>query len=525
MTGASGRHVVGLDVGTTGVKTVLLDETGRLAGRATVEYPLLRPRPGWAEQDPERWYSAAAESTRRALEDAGVSGERVAAVGLAGQMHGSVFLSEEGEPVRPAILWCDQRTGLECAEISRRVGGERRLVEMTSNRTQTGFTAPKILWLRRNEPENWARTKKILLPKDFVRYRMTNDFHTEVSDASGTLLFDVARRRWSDEVLRALEIPRDLLPAHVESPEITRTLAQPAAKAMGLRAGTPVVGGAGDCAAGALGTGVTRKGRLSVSIGTSGVLFAHADEPWTDPEGRLHTFCHAIPGAWHLMGVVLMAGGSLRWFRDEFAAEEREEANRRGVDPYEVICERAAKVAPGAEGLLFLPYLQGERTPHADPEARGAFTGLSLRHTRAHFARAVLEGVAFALRDSLEIFRSLGVAPREIRATGGGARSAEWRRILADVLETPIAVPEVDEGPAFGAALLASVGAGTFFDVGEACEAAVRIRETTEPDSSRAALYAERYSSYRALYPALKTRAETVPGTVSSGPPTARNAD
>jgi xylulokinase len=498
------RHLIGIDIGTTGVKTVLIDGKGRVVSRATVAYPLSQPRPGWAEQDPARWFDAAAESSRQALSLARTSGETVRAIGLSGQMHGAVFLSAEGEPLRPAILWCDQRTAAECDEIDERVGGRERLVGLTLNRAQTGFTAPKILWVRKNEPGTWERVRKILLPKDYVRYRMTNDFHTEPSDASGTLLFDVARRRWSDDVLRALEIPRDYLPPHVESPEITHTLTPGAAAAMGLRAGTPVVGGAGDCAAGAIGTGVTRAGRLSVSIGTSGVLFAHADRPYADPEARLHTFCHAVPGAWHLMGVMLMAGGALRWFRDTFGDEERAVALRRGVDPYDVLCERAAAVEPGAEGLLFLPYLQGERTPHADPNARGAFTGIGLNHTRAHFVRAVLEGVAFGLKDSLDIFRSRGVEPSEIRATGGGARSPVWRRILADVLETRIAMPEVDEGPAFGAALLASVGAGDFTDIGLACEASVRIASVTEPDPHRFPLYRERHAAYRALYPALR---------------------
>lgn len=500
------RHLIGIDVGTTGVKTVLVDASGALVARAIVEYPLLQPRPGWAEQDPARWYDAAAECSRKALAAAGVSGETVRAIGLSGQMHGAVFLSGKGEPLRNAILWCDQRTGAECDEIVERLGGLPRLVRLTKNRAQTGFTAPKILWVRRNERATWDRTRKILLPKDYVRYRMTNAFATEPSDASGTLLFDVAGRRFSDEVLGALEIPREYMPAVVESPEITATLTPEAAAEFGLRAGTPIVGGAGDCAAGAIGTGVTRAGRLSVSIGTSGVLFAHADHPWTDPLARLHTFCHAVPGAWHLMGVMLMAGGSFRWFRDTFGGEERAVAASLGADPYDVLCDRAAAVAPGSGGLLFLPYLQGERTPHADPLARGAFVGIGLEHGRAHFARAVLEGVAFGLNDSLEIFRSLGVKPGEIRATGGGARSPLWRRILADVLRTPIATPSVDEGPAFGAALLASVGAGAFLDVDEAANAAVRIASVTEPDEGRAALYRERFEAYRSLYPALHGR-------------------
>lgn len=504
------RHLIGIDVGTTGVKCVLVDAGGALVARAIVEYPLEQPRPGWAEQDPARWYEAAAECSRKVLAAARVSGETVRAIGLSGQMHGAVFLSGKGEPLRSAILWCDQRTGAECDEIVGRVGGFERLVELTKNRAQTGFTAPKILWVRKHDRAAWDETRKILLPKDYVRYRMTDDFHTEPSDASGTLLFDVAGRRFSDEVLRALEIPRDYLPAVVESPEITGTLTPEAAVAFGLQAGTPIVGGAGDCAAGAIGTGVTRAGRLSVSIGTSGVLFAHAERPWTDPSARLHTFCHAVPGAWHLMGVMLMAGGSLRWFRDTFASDERHAAASRGVDPYEVICERAAAVEPGAGGLLFLPYLQGERTPHADPLARGAFVGIGLEHGSAHFARAVLEGVAFGLKDSLDIFRSLGVKPAEIRATGGGARSALWRSILADVLDTPIASPAVDEGPAFGAALLASVGAGAFLDVDEAAEAAVRIVSVTEPDAGRAAIYRERHAAYRALYPALRDARATL---------------
>ena len=498
-----GAHYLGVDVGTSGTKALLMDETGRVLATATEEYPLHVPKPNWSEQNPEDWWRATVVSIRSVLEKSGVSPDSVRGLGLSGQMHGSVFLDASNRVIRPAILWNDQRTGEECAEITERVGAER-LLELVSNPALTGFTAPKILWLRKHEPENYRRVTKVLLPKDYVRFRLTGEFATEVSDASGTLLFDVRNRRWSEQVLDELEIPGEWMPRAYESPEVTGTLQPEVAQELGLRPGTPVVGGGGDQAAGAVGNGIVEAGVVSAVLGTSGVVFAYSERPETDPRGRLHTFCHAVPGAWHQMGVMLSAGGSFRWFRDVLGQEEAAEAERRGVDPYEVLTERASKAPIGSEGLVFLPYLAGERTPYPDPNARGVFVGLSLRHGKEHLVRAVLEGVAFGLRDSLEIMRDLGVPIRQIRASGGGARSPLWRQILADVFGLPVVTTNAEEGPAYGVALLAAVGTGTFPSVPEACRLAIKVVSQTDPDLEAVRLYEEYYGVYRSLYPTLK---------------------
>ena len=458
--------LIGLDVGTTGVKALALSEDGALVGRAEEEYPLSIPRPGWAEQDPEDWVRAA----KSALEALGAKSDRV---GLSGQMHGLVALDADRRVLRPAILWNDQRTAAECAEIEERIGLER-LIELTGNRALPGFTAPKLLWLRRHEPDVYEQIAHVLLPKDYVRLRLTNELATDVADASGTLLLDVAGRRWSDEVLDALEVPREWLPPLHESTEIA---------------------GAGDQAAGALGVGVDVPGPASVALGTSGVVFAPLATFVTDPNGAAHVFCHAVPGTWHAMGVMLSAGGSLRWFRQAFAAGE----------PFERLDAEAESWPAGSEGVVFLPYLAGERTPHADPDARGAFVGLALQHDRGALVRALLEGVAYGLRDSLEVLRALGCRIDVGRVSGGGARSALWLRIVASVLGVPLERTEVEEGAAYGAALLAGVAAGDFADVREAVGACVRVRETIEPDPEWAKVYAEGYERYRALYPALRS--------------------
>jgi xylulokinase len=470
-------NLVGLDVGTTGVKALAVSPEGEVLSRIEEAYPLSTPQPGWAEQDPENWWRAAESAL------AGLAVADLAGIGLAGQMHGLVVLDEYERVLRPAILWNDQRTGAECAEIEERLG-LRRLVELTGNRALPGFTAPKLLWLRRHEPEVYERIAHVLLPKDYVRLRLTGDRAIDATDASGTLLFDVARRCWSDEVLAALEIPREWLPPVLESPAVAGHTSDR----------VPLAAGAGDQAAGALGVGVDRPGPLSVVLGTSGVVFAALPAFAANPEGRLHSFCHAVPDGWHAMGVMLAAAGSLRWLRDVVAPGES----------FETLTAEAEPWRPGVEGLLFLPYLAGERTPHADPDARAAFVGLSLRHDRGALVRAVLEGVAFGLRDALELLKELGVEPQLGRASGGGARSDLWLRIVASVLGIPLERTAVEEGAAYGAALLGGVAAGIFADVHEAVAACVGVRDRIEPEPVWADTYAREYQRFRALYPALR---------------------
>jgi len=458
--------LIGVDVGTTGVKGVAVDADGRVLASAEEPYELSIPRSGWAEQDPEHWWQA----SRRVLAALPPS----TAIGLSGQMHGLVVLDDRDRVLRPAILWNDQRTAAECAEIEARVGRER-LVALTGNRALTGFTAPKLLWIRAHEPDVYERIAHVLLPKDYVRLRLLGERAIDAADASGTLLLDVGRRRWSEEVLDALELPAAWLPPVFESPEV------------------PGAAGAGDQAAAALGVGVDRPGPVSVVLGTSGVVFAALPAFAADADGRVHVFCHAVPGRWHVMGVMLSAAGSLRWLRDLLAAE------------YGELLAAAERWPPGAGGVLFAPYLAGERTPHADPDVRGAFVGLELRHDRGALVRAVLEGVAFGLRDSLELLRELGVRADSGRVSGGGARSGLWLRIVASVLGIPLERTAVEEGSAYGAALLAGVAAGAFADVHEAVERCVRVREVVEPDPTWATAYAELHGRFRALYPALRS--------------------
>jgi xylulokinase len=492
--------LLGLDIGTTGAKTLLIDERGTIRATATTGYALHTPRPGWTEQDPEDWWNAARTSIREVLAAPGAAASPIVAVGLTGQMHGLVALDGRGQVIRPAILWNDQRTAAECRWITDRVGAERVLA-LTGNPVLTGFTAPKILWMRRHEPTHARQIAHVLLPKDYVRYRLTQELATDAADASGTSLFDVRRREWSQEMLDALEIPGTWLPRVLESPEVSGTITAHAAAGVGLSPKIPVVAGAGDQAAQAVGTGIVRSGLISVTLGTSGVVFAHLDSVRVDPQGRTHTFCHALPGRWHVMGVVLSAGGALRWLRDSLGCE----AWFRGVgDPYDVMSGEAAEVPPGAEGLLFLPYLTGERTPHADPHARGAFVGLTIRHGRGHLIRAVMEGVAMGLRDSMEILRAMSVMCRQIRVSGGGARSSLWRQILADVFGHEMVTVTATEGAAYGAALLAGVGAGVFRSVEDACDHTVGIGGRTAPDPARVHAYERTYRRYRALYPALR---------------------
>jgi xylulokinase len=469
--------VVGLDVGTTAVKALALSEDGSIVARSEREYGLSTPRPGWSEQDPEDWWRA----TQDALADLDVG--RPDGIGLSGQMHGLVALDGSDEVIRPAILWNDQRTAAECAEIEERVGFER-LVQLTGNRALTGFTAPKLVWMRKHEPENWDRIEHVMLPKDYVRLRMTGERAIDAADASGTLLFDVARRAWSEEVLDALEIPREWLPRALESPEVSGETPD----------GVPVAAGAGDQAAGALGVGVDRPGPLAIALGTSGVVFAALDAFAADERARVHAFCHAVPGAWHAMGVMLSAAGSLAWLQRVAAPDVG----------FADLVREAAGWEPGCEGLVFLPYLAGERTPHADPDARGAFTGLSLRHDRGALVRSVLEGVAFGLRDSLDLIRELGMEPERGRVSGGGARSELWLKIVASVLRIPLERPVAEEGAAYGAALLGGVAGGVWADTAEAVRACVRTRGEVEPDPAWQEAYTPLLERYRELYPALK---------------------
>jgi xylulokinase len=474
--------MIGIDVGTTGVKTIAISPEGKVLARAEQGYPLSTPRPGWSEQDPEDWWRAA-QATLETIAAAGVRDVR--GIGLSGQMHGLVCLDASDAVLRPAMLWNDQRTSAECGEIEARIG-LKRLIQLTGNRALTGFTAPKLLWLKRHEPDVYSRIAHVLLPKDYVRLRLTGEHVTDVSDASGTLLFDVGRRRWSEEVTDALEVPRSWLPRALESPEVSGSTAP----------SVPVAAGAGDQAAGALGVGVDRPGPLSVVLGTSGVVFAALPTFAAEPQARVHVFCHAVPGAWHAMGVMLSAAGSLQWFRDVVAA---------GV-PFAELDAQASMWPAGSEGLFFLPYLAGERTPHADPDARAAFAGLSLRHDRGAMVRAVMEGVAYALRDSLSLLTELGVHAERGRASGGGARSLLWLRIVASVLGLPLELTAIEEGSAYGAALLGGVAGGVFADVYEAVEACVRVREVVEPDPAWQEVYAGGYQRFRDLYPALNGR-------------------
>jgi xylulokinase len=490
-------YLLGLDIGTSGAKALLCDEHGRVLATAMAEYPLSSPFPLWSEQEPADWWRGAREALREVVARAGVDAAQIAGLGLTGQMHGAVFLDARGAVIRPALLWNDQRTADECGEITARVGAAR-LIEIAGNPALTGFQAPKILWLRNHEPANYAKLAQVLLPKDYVRLLLTGARAADAADAAGTLLLDLRTRDWSEEILGALDIPRDWLPQVYEGPEVTGGLLPEVAAELGLPAGLPVIAGGGDNAAAAVGTGVVRSGVVSSSIGTSGVIFAHSDRIALDPLGRLHTFCHSVPGQYHLMAVTLSAGGSFQWLRNTLRQVGTPNLN------YDQMTAMAASVPVGAEGLLFLPYLTGERTPHLDPLARGAFVGLTARHGAAHIIRAVMEGVVFSLRDGLEIMRELGLPLGEVRATGGGGRSPLWRQMQADIYGAEVATLAAEEGPAYGAALLAGVGAGIFADVGEAVDRCVAVAGVTRPDPAAQARYEQVYAVYRDLYGALR---------------------
>jgi len=496
-------YLIGVDVGTTGAKTLICDEAGRVLATVTVEYPCYSPKPLWSEQDPQDWWRGTCESIRQVIAKAGVPGREVKGIGLSGQMHGLVMLDENHEVIRPAILWNDQRTAAECQQMTEAVGYER-LIELVCNPALTGFTAPKILWVRNNEPQNYQRCRKILLPKDYVRFRLSGTFATEVSDASGMLLLDIRKRDWCDEVLEKLEIDKDLLADCYESCEVSAQVSAQVAGELGIPVGTPIVGGGGDQAAGAVGNGIVKTGVISATLGTSGVVFAFSDSVVTDRQGRVHTFCHAVPGKWHVMGVMLSAGGSLQWFRNRLGGPEREQAEREGKDPYDILCDEAAEAVPGSEGLIFLPYLTGERTPHADPNAKGAWVGLTPRHGKNELIRSVLEGITYGMKDSLEIMRGMGIEVGQIRVSGGGAKNAFWRQMQADVYGHPVCTINATEGPAYGVALLAGVGTGVWKSVEEACESCISITSESKNDEANGRIYRHFYPVFQKLYRSLR---------------------
>lgn len=503
------RYVIGVDIGTSGTKTVLFDENGNSIASYLVEYPLYQPKIGWAEQDPEDWWNATHTSIKAVIEKSGVNPSDIKGVGLSGQMHGLVLLDENGKVLRNSIIWCDQRTVAEADDLTEKIGRER-LIEITGNPALTGFTAAKILWVQKNEPEIYAKTAKILLPKDYIRYMLTGEYATEVSDASGMQLMDIKNRCWSDEILEKLNIDKGLLGKMYESCEVTGTVHSNAAELTGLEIGTIVVGGAGDQAAGAVGNGIVKPGIVSSTIGTSGVVFAHMDNIQIDKQGRIHTLCHAVPGKWHVMGCTQGAGLSLKWYRDNFCHAEMDAADGMSVDPYYLMDQQAAKIAPGCEGLMYLPYLMGERSPHNDPNAKGVFFGLSAKHTKYDMLRAVMEGVSYSLNDCLAVVKEMGIDASEVRASGGGGKSKLWRQMQADMFGCDINTINVSEGPALGVALLAAVGAGIYNSVPEACEATIKVKETMKPIAENVDTYKKYFPIYQNVYKALKPQFEAV---------------
>ena len=500
-------YVLGIDVGTGGTRALVINSQGRIVASATEEHePFASPQIGWAEQRPEDWWRACGIAVRKALATANLDASQIACVGFSGQMHGAVMLDAADQVVRPALIWCDVRTEKQCQDLTEKIGAAR-LIELTCNPALPNFTVTKFLWVQQNEPANWKRVRSVMLPKDYVRFRLTGDRAIDMADASGTLLLDVAHRRWSKEILEATEIDAALLPKLYESPDVCGQVSAAGAEATGLKAGTPVVAGAGDQAAGATGMGIVTPGAVSATIGTSGVVFAATDRPALDPKGRLHTFCHAVPGRWHVMGVTQAAGLSLRWFRDTFgaAATNKQSSQHDTRDPYELLTAEAASAPPGCDGLLWAPYLMGERTPHLDANARGALVGLTASHTRGHIVRSILEGVAFSLKDTFTIFDEMKVPVKSIRLGGGGARSKLWRQIQADVYGHEVEIVEAEEGAAYGAAILAGVGAKLWPTVDDACRAIVRVADRVSPLPAAAPVMAASYAAFRRVYPALKS--------------------
>jgi xylulokinase len=496
-------YLLGIDIGTSGTKTVLFDETGKTITSALEEYPLYQPNIGWAEQDPEDWWKASRDGIKKVLAKSGVDPADISGIGLSGQMHGMVLLDADNKVLRRSIIWCDQRTTAECAQITSLIG-EKRLIEITANPALVGFTASKIMWVKNNEPAIFEKIRKILLPKDYVRFRLTGEFATEVSDASGMQLLDVPGRCWSGEVLSKLGIDRSWLADVYESQVVSGKVSNEAASQTGLKAGTPVVGGGGDQAAGAVGNGIVKPGVVSSTIGTSGVVFAYLDKISIDPKGRVQTFCHAVPDTWHVMGVTQAAGFSLKWFRDNFCKEEMSVADLMDTDPYVLIDQEADKVKAGSNGLIYLPYLIGERTPHLDSDAKGVFFGLSTVHKKRDMIRSVMEGVVYSLKDCLSIISDMGVNVSEVRASGGGGKSRLWKQMQADIFGLPITTTNSSEGPALGVALLAGVGTGVYKDVAEACDTAIQAKSIQQPDEGNVSIYSKYYDLYRRLYVSLK---------------------
>ena len=496
---------LGIDIGTSGAKAIVCDGDGRIVATALAEYPIYSPQPLWSEQNPSDWWHGAQTAIREVAK--AVDASQISGIGLTGQMHGSVFLDAQQQVIRPALLWNDQRTAAECAEITERVGAAR-LIEIAGNPALTGFQAPKIVWLRNHEPANYARLAHVLLPKDYIRLLMSGVAAADVADGAGTLLVDLRSRDYSGEILQKLDIKRDWLPTLYEGPTVTGHLKADVAAALGLKAGLPIIAGGGDNSAAAIGTGIVKAGAVSSSIGTSGVVFAHSDTIALDPHGRLHTFCHSVPGAWHMMAVTLSAGGAFGWLRNTLRQ------TGAAALSYDDLTKAAADVPAGAEGLIFLPYLSGERTPHLDPLARGAFVGLTTRHGIGHMARAVMEGVTFSLRDGIEIMRQLGVPTSDVRATGGGGKSALWRQMQADIYNAPVSTLAAEEGPAYGAALLAGVGTGHFADVNDAVNRCVRVVATTQPNADAVTKYDQVYAIYRRMYGHLRDDMHALAGLV-----------
>jgi len=497
-------YLIGFDIGTTSTRCILIDTNGKLIASATSDYQMDTPRPGWAEQDPDNWWEATVITIKEVIEKSEVNPSGISAIGLSGQMHGSVFLDKEGKVIRPALLWCDQRTQPQCDSIYETFGGEEEFIKLSYNKALTGFTAPKILWLREVEPDSYKKVDKVLLPKDYIRYKLSGTFATEVSDASGTILMDIAKRSWSDKILEGLSIEKDMLPPIYESSKITSHISEEIAKITGLTAGTPIVGGAGDQAGGAVGSGIVEEGIISDCLGTSGVVFAHSDKPSYDKKGRLHCFCHAAEGAWHLMGVTLAAAGSYKWYHDTFGTSSEALKAYPDLSGYELLDKQAEEAVPGSEGLIFLPYLSGERTPYADPYARGVFFGLSYIHNQSHFVRSVLEGISYSQYDCLNLMKDLGITSNKVVLFGGGARSKLWRQIISDIFDTRIVTLNVEEGPSYGAAILAGVGAGIYKNVKEATKKIIREDIEIDPIAEDTSKYAKYYKVYQSLYGSLK---------------------
>jgi xylulokinase len=509
--------LLGIDIGTTSARAIIIDESGKLIASSNKDYSFITPKPGWVEQDPDDWWEAAVFTIKEALARSGIPPQKIKAIGLTGQMHGSVFLDKNGEVIRPAILWNDQRTFRQCEKIYD-VFGYKEFIRLSYNKALPGFTAPKILWLRDTEPDNYKKIYKILLPKDYIRYKLSRMFLTEVSDASGTILMDIQRRCWSDEILDGLDIHKDMLPEMHESNAITAEVSQEAAEITGLAQGTPIAGGGSDNTAGAVGSGIVHEGLISDSIGTSGVVFASSDQPLYDEEGRIHCWCHSVPGKWLLVAATLSAAGSLKWYYDKFGASEEMKEKYPDLSGYKLLDKQAENVPVGSEGLMFLPYLSGERylsgvdSHYGDPHARGVFFGISYVHGKDHFVRSVMEGVAYSQLDCLQILKAQGIATEKIVLFGGGAKSGIWRQIIADICDTKIVTLNVDEGPAYGAALVAGAGVGIYSSLEDSVGKIIREVKEVEPVKENVKVYASLYQIYRSLYEGLKVSFKDLAG-------------